>query len=156
MKTTINPGSPIDTLTRDELRGELDRTAQEWFRQYARGVKYMRFGPLSVVPDGSGDVDTSGSASNPGPREGFMWSIKRLAIAGLASGDTITVWRGNTYGVPVWIFTDTTSIATFGKMDLALNPGESLVLTGTGLTSTQLYMAGDILECAAEELIKLV
>ena len=158
MKTTINPGSPIETLTRDELRGELDRSTQEWFRQYARGVKYMRFGPIAVVPDSAagGLVDTDGSPENPGPNSGFIWTVKRMAIQGLASGDSLSIYRGNTFGVPLWVLTDTNPIATFGKMEIVLMPGENLILSGTLSGDQTVYFAGDVLECAAEEIIKLV
>jgi hypothetical protein len=160
-KTVLQLGSTVETLTPGELRNELAATSQEIFRQFGRGVKYLRFGPLasSLSVGGGGTLTIDGSSvQGLGPREGFVWTVRRITVAGLAAGatpDTALLYRNNPGGIPVWKFDGTDPIQRFGKLEMMLLGGETLSLVATVAGATQVTISGDVLEVAAEEVSKI-
>lgn len=159
MLTKFDIGAPIDTLTRGELSDELANHAQEWFRQLARGVKYLRFGPVAATIANSAFTLT-GSTTGLGPREGFVWSIRRVTVWGLTTGvtpDVANLYRNQSSGVPVWQFNGNNFAYTFGKCELLLLPGEHLSLANSGTIAAtgSISLSGDLLEAPAEEIFKL-
>lgn len=91
-KFKIQAGAEIDALSDDELKKSLDEQNQSWFREFARGLKSMRLTMTASVA--SGAVTLGGTEAQPfGPREGFVWDVRRLSVSGLAAGDVLTVWR---------------------------------------------------------------
>ena len=160
MKSTLELGSHIDTLDRSELRDELAVHAQDRFRQFARGVKYLRFGPFGTHAVSSAFA-IDGTQLGIGPREGFLWSIRRITVFGLVGGttpDTALLYRNQAAGIPIWQFTGNSQFATFGKMEIALLGGETLSLASSGtIASTGLIsISGDYMEVPAEEVFKLL
>lgn len=160
MRTVLQVGSPIETLTQGELHDELARTSQEWFRQYGKSVKYMRFGPVPVdVVDAAFSLDGSAS-TDLGPREGFAWSVRRITVWGLAGGttpDIANLYRNQPGGIPVWQFNGNNFAYTFGKLEMLLLPGETMALASQGdiAATGTITISGDILEIAAEEISKI-
>lgn len=161
MKTTFDIGAPFETLTQGELRDELTRVEQERIRQYARGIKYMRFGPVAVtIASNAFSIDGT-SLPDMGPRDGFIWSIRRILVTGLATGatpDVVNLYRNKPSGIPVWQLNGNTFGTTFGKTELLLLGGETLSIANSGsITATgQVTLSGDALEVPAEEIVKLL
>lgn len=161
MKTVLELGASLDTLTRDELSEELARQTQDAYRQLARGVKYMRFGPVATtIASSAFSLDGTGHPQL-GPREGFVWSIRRLLITGLTSSatpDVVNIYRNGPTGIPVWQLNGNSFGVTFGKCEFLLLPGEALSIANSGTIAAtgQVTISGDLVEAAAEEIFKLV
>lgn len=160
MKTVIEPGASIDTLTKGELSEELAAQTQAAYRQLARSVKYLRLTPQSTAVKNSAFV-LDGTTLSTGPREGFVWTVRRLGVAGLTAGptpDVANLYRNGTTGLPAWQFNGNNFIYTFGKGEMLLLPGEtlSLVSLGTIAATGQVTLFGDAVECAAEEIFKIL
>lgn len=164
MKTTLELGAQLDTLNAAELQQALDMQTQNWFRQYARGVKYMRFGPFTAtIASSAFSFDGSGAGQNAatGPREGFVWTIRRLLATGLGTGatpDVINFYRNQATGIPVWQLNGNSFGVTFGKGEMVLLPGETLSFANSGtVTATgTVTVSGDVFEVPGEEIYKLV
>lgn len=160
MQTRFEIGAPLETLTKTELDSSLAGAAQNEFRQFARSVKYLRFGPVSTTIASSA-FSLDGSTTALGPREGFVWSIRRITVTGLTTGatpDVANLYRNQPRGTPVWQFNGNNFIYTFGKTELLLEPGETLALAnlGTIAATGTVTISGDYLEVAAEEIFKLL
>lgn len=160
MRTTLELGAQLDTLTRGELRDELTIAAQTHFQQYARGVKYLRM-PITSAAVASSTFTIAGSTTGLGPREGYIWTIRRILVQGLTSGatpDVANLYRNNTSGIPVWQFTGNAFQQTFGKTELLLLPGEHLSLAGVGTIAATgtIFLTGDLIEVSAEQFFKLL
>lgn len=158
-------GAEFDTLTQTELdrtmHERLAQQAQDFFREMARGIKYLRPGPFTTtVANSTFTID--GSTSPIGPREGFVWSVRRMVVWGLTAGatpDIANLYRNHaTAGIPIWQFNGNNFGYTFGKTEMLLQPGEHLDLTGSGTIAAtgQIVLALDVIEVAAEQLFKLV
>lgn len=161
MKTDLALGATIDTLDKGELRQELATQTQEAYAQLARGVKYLRFGPVATTVANSAFTFDGSQAGNLGPREGFVWTIRRLLVTGLGTGttpDVINFYRGPASGIPLWQLNGNSFGATFGKCELLLLPGEylSFASSGTIAATGQITVSGDLVEAAAEEIFKLI
>lgn len=158
MEAILQPGGTIDTLNREELHHELAGISQEFFRQFGKGVKYLRFGPFATNVINSSFI-IHGS-QGIGPREGFAWAIRRITVWGLTSGvtpDIANLFRTSMSGPPIWQFNGNNFAYTFGKLEMMLLPGEhiSLVNSGTIAATGQISISGDVLEIAAEEISKI-
>lgn len=160
MKTVLELGAPLETLTGDELKDALDVQTQNYFRQYARGMKYLRMSPAqATIAAGAFSFDGS-SATGYGPREGFVWTIRRLVVTGLATGttpDVINFYRGTPgVGSPLWQLNGNSFGSTFGKCEMLLLGGEVLSFANSGATTAtgKVTVTADVLEVAAEELYK--
>lgn len=163
-RSKFEMGAEFDTLSQSELdrtmHERLAQQAQDFFREMARGIKYLRPGPFTVTVANSA-FSLDGSTKPIGPREGFVWSIRRLVVSGLTAGatpDIANLYRNATSGVPVWQVNGNNFGYTFGKTELLLLAGEnlSLVSSGTIAATGQIALALDVIEVAAEQLYKLV
>lgn len=162
--TKIEPGSSIETLNKSELDEALSNQANIFLHEAAIGVKYLQITLLSGTPNGSGVLNVDGSSSfatQSGPRGGFIWTSTRMSVSGLATGatpDIVNLYRGTpNIGVPVWQFNGNSFGYTFGKLQMALNPGQYYSLYGTSLAATGLIaLTADIIEVPAEMIYKLV
>ena len=136
-KVSLRAGAEFDTLTRDELRAELDKLTRDWMAEVTRGFKFRRF--LGVAAVASTNVTVQDSVDNVlGPGPGLVWSVNSLTIGGLAVNDSVDVLVN---GDPVRSFVRTSTTGNyvnqlFGLTDLVLNPSDTLVIQGTGLTAT--------------------
>jgi len=164
MRTTLELGGQLETLTADELDATLSRHAQQWMQNAARSVKYTRFGPAgAAVASSAVTFDGTGNGQNAttGPREGFVWGIKRLAVAGLTSGttpDVVNLYRNQPSGAAIWQFNGNNFAYTFGKGEMLLLPGETLSFASVGTIAAtgQITLSGDIIQVAAEEIWKIL
>lgn len=163
-RTALELGAYLDMVSPAELETIIAKQAQAYFQQYARGIKYLRFGPFpTTIAANAFSFDGSGGDQNlaAGPREGFVWSIRRLLVTGLGTGstpDVINFYRNKPTGIPFWQLNGNSFGQTFGKIEMLLLGGETLCFANSGsVTATgQVTVSGDVIEVAAEELFKLV
>lgn len=158
MRTELALGATLDTLDRGELREELASASQEIYRQFSRGSKYIRFGPVATTVANSAFTIDGSSDKRLQPREGFAWMVRRITVWGLTAGptpDVANLYRNvNALYPPVWQFNGNNFAYTFGKAELVLLPGEwlSLVSSGTIAAAGQVTISGDVEEITAEKL----
>lgn len=176
MRVKLDIGAEVDFLTRDELRGELDkyRAEQDAREQGAvRGIKYMRIPRLYATPasgtvrlgeawSANGTVQTY-TGQIAGPNEGYIWSIRHLACNGLGTGsspDELNIYNTGFMGgqEPVWQLNGNNFGYTFGRAEMVLLGGERLIAQSVGsMTSTnQVMLYGAAIEVPSEMLGKLV
>lgn len=160
MRTQLELGAQLETLTRGELSEELAAQTQQFFAEYARGQKYMRFGPFGTTVANSAVSFDGSQTQGTGPRGGYVWSIRRLDFHGLTEAttpDIVNLTRNDPNGRPIWQFNGNNWAYTFGKTEMLLFPGETLsfINVGTIAATGQITMAGDILEVPAEQIYKL-
>lgn len=142
----LQAGAKIDVLNRAELKSVMDAATRDWFNQVARGDRYRRFSGAATI-DGAGGLEIGGAAARDatlGPAEGFVWAVQRIAVSGLTT-TTGTPLAAATEPVELFLNDDGASAlvhpaiegyADFGQYSLVLYPGDTLLVKGTGLTST--------------------
>lgn len=155
MKFKINAGVDIETATPGEVAGMLDSQQQSWFAEMARGLKHFEFMLTGSVTDG--DVDMADL--DVGPRPGFVWAVRRLSVDQLGTDDVLSVYRqpaGPTRFVDV--LTASRPSIKPAATGLVLHGGQSLEVTGTGLTTTalELVVTGEAVECPEFMIWKLL
>lgn len=160
MKVPLQGGAVFDILNQQELEDSLRKQAVETYMEYARGMKYLRFGPVGIGTPTGGVLSFDGSSvAGLGPRTGYIWTIRRMSVEGLATGtspDLLNIYRSAPEGPRVWQLNGNNFAYTFSKTELLLLPGETLSFAGTGLTSTsQIQVGGDLLQVPAEQIYKL-
>lgn len=136
MKTKIQAGSEIETLTKDELTDVMTTIRKDWYNQVARGDAWPRFHSQGTISAGvvtiGGDEATDVAL---GPRDGFMWAVQRIAIDGLSSTESLAFYLNHT-SPAVIVHPRIIGFQSFGQYDVVMKPGDQMVFTGTGLSST--------------------
>lgn len=154
-KTKLNANQTIDTLTQDELYETLTKQTVSFFQEMARGFTTARF-DTNGVPVGDEDTVTLPPTSQRpiGPQDGFAWTVKRVSVYGLATGDIVNLYRNSADpGNFIDQLTDTSPVVKFDK-SFILRGGESLIAVGTGLTATEVYLNGEAVETSELDLYK--
>lgn len=118
-----------------DLSEKLDRE-HKWREKMSHCVYQQNFPPIVV---GSTGLEQS---NRLGPQLGFMWSIRRITLAGW-SGGTVGAWINNIEPIPF----AQAGMYTFGRGELLLNSGEHFTIQASGYTGTvQLFGAADVFE----------
>jgi hypothetical protein len=155
--TKIAPGQVIEAVTEGELVHHLDRYTANWFQEKARGITTFRFDQTGTVAGAAITLPDVGKQQN-GPEPGFAWILLAVRAQGLATGDTLNVWRNS--AIPrnfLGIVTAAAPATTFGSKSVILKGDEKLIFTGASLTATgDITVNGEGLECAEPDLYKLV
>lgn len=116
--------------------------------QAAERYRVRCMGALQRVPVVSTVVEGSGTIDQPdalGAKTGYYWSIRRLTCYGFSAG-LVTVYRNIAGGEPLVPYPQT-GVATFGRGEMMLAPGERMIAVGTGITgSFQLVGEADCFE----------
>lgn len=155
MKFKINAGVDIETATPGEVAGMLDSSQQSWFAEMARGLKHFEFVLTGTVTAGAvviGDLDA-------GPRQGFVWAVRRLSVDQLGDGDSLSIYRAPASPSRfVDVLTPSRPSVKPAATGLVLHGGQSLQVTGTGLTTTaaELVVTGEAVECPEFMIWKLL
>jgi hypothetical protein len=149
MKQRITANGELDLITRDELRGELDRI-KAWQVELNRGVGFR-----DVVM--AGDV-SGGNVSifDDGPADSMAWGITRVSVA---PGPTL-----GANGLQLY-FNDSDSLTRvrlarlvvgdlfLGDHGLVVKSGTSLRLVGTGISiATQVVVTMTVKEVPIQQL----
>ena len=169
-KVKLDIGATIDTLSKDELDDSLATYRQQGdaYEQAAvRGIKYFRLPRLYATP-ASGTVllgeawaGQSYTDQYIGPNEGYVWSIRRIAVNGLATGqspDLLNLSRNGIRTDPVWQLNGNNWSYTFGKAEMVLLAGERLIgySSGSLISTNQITITGDAVEVPSQMIGKLV
>ena len=135
-ETRLESGAVLRTLTPDELAGRLDHFTRDWFQEKARGVGTWRDWKTASVASTDVTIPAAGNGAL-GPKRGFAVAVKELRVRGLATNDTVDVYR-NSQSDYTYLRTVTaaTPFTSFGSAGCILRSGEGLVIVGAGLAAT--------------------
>lgn len=155
-KTKLNANNTIDTLNQDELRVHLDRTVEGWFQEEARGFTTAPIIAIGTPATGALALPAPG-ANKIGPSGGYAWRVERLAVSGLGTGDTISIYR-NDQNPGSFIDTLTATKATiYPGRGLMLRGDQTLIFVGTGLTAAgSVVINGDATETGEPDMYKML
>lgn len=183
-KVKLDVGATIDFLNKDELNDALSEyRAQAEAAEYEklRGIKYIRAPRIQgTVYNGT----INGGATGPvvgtalatlggppwGPLQGYSWSVRRIAVWGLANvngtnPDVVGIYRNTNTSPFMAQVTSNTPMITFPTLGLVIHGGDSLLLghvpnqvsSNTYGTLAATYIAADfdVIEVPTETLGKL-
>lgn len=156
MKFVLDFQSEIDILTKGELDDSLTAARDGYVRALLRGIKWMRL-PILRGRASGGALVLGAQDDTVGPAAGFAWSIRRIAVAGLSSGDVAGMYRNSNVNPAMWQVDDSFPFAKFGRGEMVLTGSDELVVAsiGTfGATGT-IQVTGELLEVPMEMLGKL-
>ena len=158
MRTEIKAGAFLDAVSPTELATHLDRFTADWYQEKARGITIARFDAFGAVASTAVTVPPVGAAEPIGPFKGFAWLVHSIRVAGLATGDTISIYRNVANNNK---FLGTMNFATpyisYGSKGLILLGEEKLVFTGASLTATgDITVNGEGTQCPEPDLYKLI
>lgn len=149
MKTRLRLDAELDLLNKSELHDELSH-ATAWLREAAFGVRHQELPKMTGTPGGGGTLNLGGDQPDGtmcGPKQSWVWSVTRIAVDGLASGDAVKAYKDNRF--IGWISYQPGYI-TFGRGQCVFKPGDFLRITGSGLTATgQVEVYGEALSAPA-------
>lgn len=135
---TIKNGGKVEVITPAEQRAMLDKQTKDWWEEKSRGVQPVRFVGYDPVVGGAVSFPNTGDVVI-GPDPGCAWSIYRISVRGLATGDTLNVFRSNGTSATdenyIGQLTFAAPVLLPGK-GLILRGGEKLFVTGSQLSAT--------------------
>lgn len=153
-KTRLNANNTIDTLTQDELYETLTKQTVSFFQELSRGFTTARFESSGLVDQTDALVLPPTSQRQIGPQDGFAWTIRRISVYGLATGDVLRVYRNSANPLNfIDQLTDTSPVVKFDK-GFILRGGENLVVAGADLDATEVFLTGEALETSELDLYK--
>lgn len=153
--TVIRGGQPVDIPSPAEIRNLVGLE----LREQARGVKWMRFPQLRGTPAASALSLGVAQGQIIGPSQGYIWSVNRLVISGLAASDIVNFYyTDNTHGAPWWQLNGNSFGVTFDQGTFLLRAGENLNVANSGtITATgTIVVDWDGWEIPAERQARLV
>lgn len=184
-KVKLDVGATVDFLNADELDEALarDRAAGEAAEyEKLRGIKYIR-APRIQGTVYNGTIGNPGGTTLPagtlyatlggppwGPLQGYSWSVRRIAVGGLANvngtnPDVVGIYRNANTSPPMAQVTANSPVITFPTLGLVVHGGDSLLLghipnqvsSNTSGTLAATYIAADfdVIEVPTEMLGKL-
>lgn len=130
-------------------QGELHKTLTTWQRDF---MEELRRGPQRALLHASGFpsagtlsiVGGTNPNSNLAPNKGFAWSVRRVTVRGLSTGDSIGIFRGGVLnpisgefaGSEVLTLTAADPSDFITKGGLVIFSNEPLSVFGSSLTAT--------------------
>lgn len=185
-KVKLDVGATVDFLDKDEMNDVLaDHRAAAEAKEYERlkGIKYIRAPRIqgTVV---SGTIGYLGGTVFPqtgtlygiiggppwGPLQGYSWSVRRIAVGGLANvngtnPDTVGIYRNTNTSPLIDMVTANTPSKTYPTLGFVLHGGDSIVIGHVGsqvasnnfgtLASSFIAVDFDVIEIPTEMLGKL-
>lgn len=184
-KVKLDVGATVDFLNKDELDDaltEYQKRAAAAEYEKLKGVKYIR-APRIQGTVYNGTIGNAGGTLFPtgtlyatlggppwGPLQGYSWSIRRIAVGGLANvngtnPDTIGIFRNTNTAPLIDLITANSPSKTYPTLGLVLHGGDSIVIghvpnqvasnTSGTLVSTAIAVDFDVIEVPTEMLGKL-
>jgi hypothetical protein len=160
MKTKLELHAELDILNKNELDTSLTSQFDRYERAKAAGETYVRFKMTGLVAAAAVTIPAAGARY--GPADGYCWSLRRITIGGLTGGaapDFLNMFFGDgTEDVPEWQFNGQNFAYTFGKGQLTMLGGETLVFANAGaLTATGIIsVRGEGSQVPAEMIYKVI
>jgi hypothetical protein len=136
VKFKIAGGAEFETLTKHEL----EETLHAWTVELGRGTKYRRIGGQAAVNGGA--LSIGGPAGGPGtgemgPSDGFVWSVRRLAVVGLTGTDAVSLYTNEAQPLSLVRTLSAPWSYEWGSGVWVLYPGDAiLVAAASGLAAT--------------------
>jgi len=129
-KQKLVAGAELDLLTRDELAGVLE----SWRNELTRGARIRR---LSIQGNADGAGALSMGLATDGPSESVAWGITRFSVApGPTLGaNGLAVYVNSVESPSNCIISKLTTDLFPDARGCCLMPGNSLRITGTGITA---------------------
>ena len=134
-KSTMSAGREFETLN----KAELDASLKEWMVDVVKGIR-----PIALSTQGTADSTgaiTLGGATTVtggavGPREGYWWSVCRLAVRVDGSPASYSLYRNapNVDSLVRDIPAGNNGYVAFSTYELMLGGGDSLVFQASGVT----------------------
>lgn len=135
MKVKIAAGAEFDVLTQKEMEQSLKGMMTSWVSEVSRGDRYRRFSVFGDIADTALSIGGT-PAQDIGPDEGFVWAVKRLAIANYdPTAESLDLYINGTDSSAV-VEPGLARYSSYDANQLVLYPGERLWVAGTDLTST--------------------
>lgn len=159
-KVQLQLGAALDVINADEMEAALHKQGdieEERARARARGISVLRLPQVQGIA-ATGALLMGAGQQISGPRDGFVWYIKRFFVTGLAAGDVVLIYANGVASQPLWQLTAAVPQATFGTYTMFLREGETLVVAnmGTFTSTAQITLSGDVLQVPTVMLGKLV
>ncbi|MHB1595385.1 MAG: hypothetical protein ACYCO9_16380 [Streptosporangiaceae bacterium] len=157
MKFKLDFQTEIDVLTQGELDESLSAANDAAARAFLAGIDWRQMPQLRGTAS-SGTLTLGVQDAAIGPREGYAWSIMRLAVSGLTGGsspDTVTFYRDD--NIPLWQLDGSMPFEKFSRLQLTLVGGQKLTVssTGTFAATGQIVVSGELIEVPQVMLGKL-
>lgn len=145
-KYKMAAGKEFETLNKSELHDVLKTVTQDWFNQVGRGDRYRRISAAGAVAGGAVSIGGPDQSDTLGPKDGFVWDVRRLAVSTLGASDTLQVFL-NDNGPSSLVHPAMGGFLPFDNAVLVMYPGDALLFTGTGLTAVgTLTVTGQVRE----------
>jgi hypothetical protein len=148
MKIKIQAGAELDIATPDEVRREIQAVRTSWMAEVAKGDRFINFYAGSTPAAGSvtiGDL----AEEIIGPREGFVWAIKRLSVVGYDPSpgtDSLALYKGDVATPSATIIAKLLRDQFFSGSEIVLYPGDTLLASGTVAAATKIWLTGQARE----------
>lgn len=153
LDATLETTSPdeFETILR---RAQIDAEERELAR--ARAIAWIRLPVLQGLASG-GVLRIGQNQQITGPRDGFLWQIRRLCVQGLATNDQVGIYWDDFGKPPEWILTAANPQAAFGKYQLTMREGTTMLVgnIGTFASTAQINVVGEVIELPTVMLGKL-
>jgi hypothetical protein len=118
-------------------------------QRLVQSLRWAQIQPIQANPQTQTSVPGTVTLTNAetwGPKTGYFWAIQRVTVAGLVTTDAVQVFKagiaspvGATPGNQVTQAAISNTVAfNPGRTDLILQPGDFLIINGTGLTSASI------------------
>lgn len=159
-KIKMELGATLETVGSEELPGILRDAmiqAEERERAHARAITWLRLPVLAATPAASAVTLRAQPPATYGPRDGFVWQVRRLIVSGISTTDQIGCYFDENSRPPEWVFGATTFQATFSKFQLTVRDGQQLLFNsiGTYAGTAQVTVTGEVVEVPTVMLGKL-
>lgn len=162
-KMRLELGAEIDIMSPDDMDGLMEKQrAIEDARERTRfaGMSWSKLPKLQGTA--SGGVLLLGQGANvAGPRDGYIWALRRIVISGLTSGSTpdiVNMYADTPQSDVLWQFNGNNFGYTFGKFEMTLLGGQTLIFqsVGTFAATGQITVSGEYIQVPTVMIGKLI
>ena len=149
----------LETTSPDEFESILRKAqieAEEREISRARAIAWIRL-PVLQGAAVAGQLRLGQAQQIVGPRDGFLWQIRRLCVQGLATNDQVGIYWDDFGKPPEWTLTAAVPQAAFGKYQLTMREGQTMLIAniGTFTSTAQINVVGEVIELPTVMLGKL-
>lgn len=137
-----SPGLEINVAAQlsaalDRNTAALDREAQ-WRARCAQVVRQIPIAPPQMaLSGGAGTLDVPDLLA---AKTGYCWGVRRLTTSGWTGG-SIIAYLNSASGEPVMSWAQA-GVATIGRAELLMHPGDRLIFVASGITSGVVQVNG--------------